>query len=222
MYLCMKKILILTGVIGLLLAACYPTTKITGSWKNTKQADKKYGNIFIAALTANNIARNTIETQMEKALNTANVKTLKSLDEFPPNFHKDSISKKDVMRMVQKKGNEAILTITILKKETESRYVSGGYAPAARFGYYGSFWGYYNYWYPYTYSDAYYSRDAVYYLETNLYDSETQDLMWSAQSETYDYEGFEDFSKQYAKVIVDKMKKDGVLKVSAATGVVGK
>lgn len=208
----MKKHLIFATLTTVLLMGCYPTTKVTGSWKNPKNSNKTYSNVLIAALTANSVARSTIETELEIALNKVSVKTAKSLDQFPPNFAKDSVTRRDVMKMVKKKGSEVILTITILKKETESRYVSGGYTPTVRYGYYDSFWGYYNYRSPYTYSEDYYTGEDIYYLETNLYDSSTETLLWSAQSKTYYYNGFANFSKQYAKVIVDQMRKDGMIK----------
>jgi hypothetical protein len=80
-----------------------------------------------------------------------------------------------------------------------------------RFGYYGNFWGYYSHWYPYGYSDAYYTRDDVYYLETNLYDAKDEVLIWSAQSQTYSYDGLATFSKEFAKEITQRMKKDGII-----------
>ncbi len=159
--------------------------------------------------------RSTFEGDMTAELNKNNVRTLKSIDEFPPQYGKDSVSKQALMKAVKKEGSEAILTITVLKKTTESRYVRGGYSPEARYGYYGNFWGYYNYWYPYTYDDNYYVETDVYYIETNLYDSQTELLVWSAQTRSYTYGGINTFSKEMAGLIIDKMKKDGILYMSA-------
>ncbi|MCE3259608.1 MAG: hypothetical protein K0S12_1249 [Bacteroidetes bacterium] len=193
-----------------MLIGCYPSTKITASWKNEKQV-RSYKSIFIAALTKNTIIKSTVEKDLEFALNTYSIATLKSLEEFPPNFMQDSIPKEEMMNTVKKKGSESILTISIQRKETESRYVGGPYAPMGRFGYYGNFWGYYSHWYPYGYSDAYYTRDDVYYLETNLYDAKDEVLIWSAQSQTYSYDGLATFSKEFAKEITQRMKKDGII-----------
>jgi hypothetical protein len=207
----MKKLILLYSLPVILLAACYPTTKITGSWKNPEREAKTYKSIFVAALTGNTIAQNTLENDMEKAL-TGHVETVaKSISEFQPKFEKDSISREEMMQRVKKKGSEVILTISILKRETESRYMSGGYSPM-RWGYYGSFGGYYNYWYPYAYSPGYYVNDAVYYLETNIYDAQSEILLWSAQSKTWSYDNLPDFSKEFSKIMVDQMLKDGLIK----------
>jgi hypothetical protein len=193
------------------MCGCGPSTKITGSWKNAKEATA-FHNVFIAALSANTIARSTLETDLETAFRKYGVVSFKSINEFPPTFMKDSIPREEMINTVLRKGTEAILTITVLKKETESRYVSGGYAPMSRFGYYGNFWGYYSYWSPQIYDPAYYTTNDVYYLETNLYDSRTEMLMWSAQSETYSYNGLPAFSKSFAKMITDELKKNNLIK----------
>jgi hypothetical protein len=206
----MKRIISLFYLPLLLLVACYPSTKITGSWKSEKES-KSYKSIFIAALTKNTIIKSTLENDLSFALNSFSIATLKSLHEFPPSFAQDSVPKEEMMSTVKKKGSEAILTISIQRKETESRYVSGVYAPIGRFGYYGNFWGYYNHWYPYGYNDAYYTQNEIYYLETNLYDSKSESLVWSAQSQTYTYDALASFSKEFAKQITERMKKDGIV-----------
>ncbi|MBA3664649.1 MAG: hypothetical protein H0W61_10620 [Bacteroidetes bacterium] len=209
----MKKIIItlITGCL-IVLVSCYSSSKITGSWKSPKQTDKTYKTIFIAALTGNTVAKSTIENDLEAMLSKYGISTTKSLDEFPPSFSRDSVQKDVLMQRVRKKGSEAILTVSLLKKETESRYTSGNYSPMGRWGYYNNFGGYYNYWYPYAYSDTYYTKDEIYYLETNLYDSVSEELVWSAQSQTYSYNGLTSHSKEYSIMIGQQLKKDGILK----------
>lgn len=209
----MKKAFLLFSILaGTLLVSCYPTSKITGSWKSPKQGDKEYKTIFIAALTGNTVAKSTLEKDLADEFGKYGVSSTKSIDEFPPNFKNDSVQKEAILDRVQKKGNQAILTISLLKKETESRYTTGAYAPMGRWGYYGNFGGYYNYWYPYAFNDSYYTKDEVYYLETNLYDSVSEELIWSAQTQTYSYSGITEHSKDLSKIIAEKMKADGILK----------
>jgi hypothetical protein len=192
-------------------AGCSPNTKITGSWKNPG-LNRNYHTIFVSALTANTVVRSTIEQELAKALNARGMASIQSIDVFPPGFAKDSVDRGFVMKTIKQKNADAILTISMQKKETESRYVSGSYAPMSRYDYYGSFGGYYNYWYPSAYSPGYYQQQDVYYLETNLYDSSTELLVWSAQSRTYDYDKLNGLAREYAYIVVDKLRKDGVLK----------
>ena len=80
-----------------------------------------------------------------------------------------------------------------------------------RFGYYGTFWGYYNTWHPTLYSPGYYQEDKVYFIETNLYDAETEQLLWSAQSETYNPSSLTIFAKTFADVVVSRMQQEDLL-----------
>lgn len=149
---------------------------------------------------------------MSEALQKNGLQVTKSMDAFPPGLQKDSVTREALLQEVQGRKIEAILTISLQKKETESRYVSGAYAPMTRWDYYNNFWGYYNYWWPYAYSPGYYESQDIYYLETNLYDAGTEALLWSAQSRTYSYDGLAAISREFAITVCDRMRAEGVLK----------
>ena len=61
------------------------------------------------------------------------------------------------------------------------------------------------------YDPGYYTTDKSYYLEANLYDVESEQLVWSAQSETTNPANLEAFARTFAMVISDQMIKDGVI-----------
>jgi hypothetical protein len=79
------------------------------------------------------------------------------------------------------------------------------------FRWYGGFYTYYNYWYPYLYDPGYYVTDKTYFLETNLYDVNTEELIWSAQSQTVNPASIDEFAKEYPKKLVARMESDGLL-----------
>ena len=201
-----------------MLIACVESTKITGAWKNPKQPVKSYSSIFVASLTSNTVARATIENNLSAALEKEGIAVYRSMDEFPPGIKKDSLTKDEIMRRMKNKKSDAILTVSLIRSETESQYFPDGgypYAPFPRYGWYGDFWGYYSYWYPSFYSPGYYVQDKIYYMESNLYDAATEQVVWSAQSRTYNPSDVENFSKEFSRVIVSKLKEDGMLKTSA-------
>jgi hypothetical protein len=81
----------------------------------------------------------------------------------------------------------------------------------SRWDYYGNFGGYYSYWWPYAYGPGYYQEQDVYFLETNLYDADSELLIWSAQSRTYASGGLPEIAREFAQKVIDRMKHDGVL-----------
>lgn len=200
----------------LLLAACASSTEITGAWKSPAlQKSKAPDKILVTAMTSRANARERVESDLANAIEKKGYTALKSIDIMPPNFTQGKEPDKEaLLSKIKGSGVDAILTIALIDKETENRYIRGpyGYEPIPRFGYYGRFWGYYNTWYPTLYSPGYYKEDKVYFLETNLYDARSEELLWSAQSETYNPANLESFSKDFATAVLNRMEADEVLK----------
>jgi hypothetical protein len=205
----MKKIIVFIFVLVL---ACEPASMITASWKSPDLKTKKYNSVMVAALTTHAVAKAAVEKELEAELEKHNVTAASSIDLLPMEFSNVDSDRVVIMNKVKEKDIQAILTISLLKKETETHYVPGEYAyDPYRFGYYRDFWGYYSRWHSYGYVPGYYEENTVYYIESNLYDSETEKLVWSAQSKTYDLLDTPGFSKEYAISIVRQLKKEGLI-----------
>ncbi len=211
----MKRIvqLSLIGLTLLTIASCGTSTRITGSWKKP-QANTAFKSVFVSALTTNVPAKSAIENGLQNMLEPR-LKVYKSMDAFPPDF--ESTNTKNPKAMLDKirttTNADVIMTVALVNKETEERYVPGtmAYDPLLRFGYYGRYSLYWGYRAPLYYDPGYYVTDKIYYLETNLYDAKTEDLIWSAQSATYNPASINSFLRGYLKSIEKKMKDDGVL-----------
>lgn len=209
----MKKLIFLFLVIAV---ACSPATQITGSWKNPSPPKNPtaYKSVMITSLSQNLKARQTVENDLASAIAATGVKALKGMESFPPSFTDKDTDKDELLNKIRKTGVDGIVTVALVNKETESRYVPGsyGYAPVTRFRYYGLFSGYYTTWYPAMVTPGYYEEDKIYFIEINFYDAKSEELVWSAQSETYNPGTLSQFSKDFAAVVVERMKKDGVLR----------
>ncbi|MEK6481062.1 hypothetical protein WJR50_26200 [Catalinimonas sp. 4WD22] len=215
----MKNTCIPTGLSYLILiplwvlAACSPSTNITASWKNP-DAEANKSDIQVAALTRNMAAKTTVERELTAELRNAGLDITTSGELFAPNFTDDiSASKEALLSKIRENGNDAILTVTLLDQQTETRYVPGSstYAPTVSYGFYGGFYSYYNYRYPVVYDPGYYTQDKTYFLETNLYDVQTEELLWSAQSKTYNPTNLDKFAEEFAKITVARLKSEGLI-----------
>ncbi|WP_143306773.1 DUF4136 domain-containing protein [Chitinophaga vietnamensis] len=196
--------------------ACGTTVHLTGTWKANDAATVSYHNILIASLSSNMAARQTVESDLVAALQKRSIVAGRSLDLFPPNFDpKNETSKSEMADKIRKAGYNAVLTTSLVNKESEQRYVPGtvSYAPYPAFGWYGRFWGYYGYMYGAVYSPGYYTVDKTYFLETNLYDLDQDGkLIWSGQSETYNPNSLASFGKAYARTMTDALQQAGLLR----------
>jgi len=209
----MKKI-ILFIISALCFVGCKPGTEITGSWRNTDAPSTGLSTILVAALTNRTNARQVLENDLAAALNEKGYRTVKSIEVLPPSLSSGTKPDREaLLSSINETGADAILTVALIEKETETRYIPGsvGYAPFPRFGYYGTFWGYYNAWYPMLHDPGYYQEDKVYFIETNLYDVKTGQLLWSAQSETYNPTNLPDFASKFSDIVVSRMEMDDIL-----------
>lgn len=203
----------------LLLFSCGTTTMITSSWKKPDATANGYHNIFIAAITSNIPVKQKFEDGLQQILQQKGLTVEKSTDVFPPNFSVETGQRKDLaISRIRTTHADGILTVALLKQDTETHWVNtGGYwNPGLRWGYYNRFSDYYNNWYPYGYDPGYYVQDKVYYIETNLYNARTEQLIWAAQSKTYNPTNIDDFLKGYVQSICDQMMKDGLITSSRA------
>jgi hypothetical protein len=53
--------------------------------------------------------------------------------------------------------------------------------------------------------------EKTYYLETNLYDAESENLIWSAQSQIYSPNYFNTFTEDFAAEITANLAREDVL-----------
>jgi len=198
-----------------LVSGCGTTVHMTGTWKTQQAPAQGYHKILVASLSSNLGAKQTIETDVAAALQKKGVEAGRSLDMFPPNFDpKNEVSRNEMAQKIRAAGYTAVLTTSLINKESETRYVPGSmmYAPYPAYGWYGSFWGYYGYMYGSLYSPGYYTTDKTYFLESNLYDLNKDGvLIWSGQSETVNPNSLASFGKAFAKTLTDAIQNAGLL-----------
>ncbi len=200
---------------GIMLFSCSGSTRITGSWKNPEipPAARDYNSVFIAAMVRNMEVRTKLENTMAAQASTRNIKAFKSTDYLAPRFQEKQPNREEMIQKIRATGAQTILSVSLLDKRSETRYVRGnlGYAPVSTYGWYRGFYAYYTHWYPMVYDPGYYVTDRTYFLEANLYDASDEKLLWSAQSETVNPSGIDQFVQEYPQKLVTQMVRDGLL-----------
>jgi hypothetical protein len=200
-------------IIVAMITSCAPSTKIIGSWKSPEAVAAGYSNLFVAAMISDNyVTKKTIEDDIDELLIQKGIQAISNLDQVKPGLMLTNDNKDQVVQEIKNSGRDAIMTIAIIDQTNETRYVPGtAYTPMYYGGGYGRFGGYYGMYGPMTYSPGYYATDKNYYVEINLYDSETQTLVWSAQSATTNPSSIDKAAREFAYVVVDKMIKDKII-----------
>ena len=209
----MRKLLFSLAVMtAFIFTSCSPTMKITGNWINQDVMGKgKFQKVFIYGIFPNEGTKQSMEDALAKAAEAEGVDVVKSYQVFGPNFPKQSTTDEDIIAKIRETGCDAVFTTSLVDIQSETRYVPGStsYSPYPSYGYYGSFGGYYGHS-AYIYEPGYYTEDNTYFLESNLYDTENGEIVWSVQSEAYNPSNASNASRQYAALLFDKLKKEGI------------
>lgn len=206
----MKKILCLFLVIMIIATGCN-SSKITSSWRAENFVDNHFKKILV--LTLKREADLTLQQKMEghlvEDLQALGYNAVSSLQEYGPKmFH--NIEEQTAIDKLKSSGVDAVITIVLLDKKKERKYVPGSmfYSPYGY--YYGRFWGYRGSLYRRIYEPGYYITDTKYFWESNLYEMKTQQLVYSVQTESFDPKDAGSLGHEYGKLIVKNMLEEKV------------
>lgn len=200
------------------LVACGPATRITGSWVGPDKAASGYNNIFVTAITANVLERQYTEDEMLNVLQKKGVRASQSMSILPPGFNANIESELSRAKAsISRAGYDGIMTITLINATSEARFIPGNmmmYDPfmMGPMGMRGNVWGMHGAMAPMMMNPGHYTVDRDYFIEINLYDANTEALVWSAQSQTTNPSSLKRFSVGFAHAVVDRMIKDGVIR----------
>lgn len=208
----------------ILVDACNPSTKVMviATYINKEKVQpgqRKVKKVFINVMTQNEVAKSVMENDLADAAAKDGIPSEKSYYIFGPVRSKENLPPKDlVLGNIRKLGCDAIFVVVLKDVKSETRYNPGssvsvgvGYSPYPYYGYYGSFGSYY-YNSAVVYDNGYYSTEHTYYLESNLFDATTEDLLVSMQTKVIHPQEIEEASKKYAQALVEELKKQGFMK----------
>lgn len=210
----MRLVSLSLPLFALLLAACGTSTSINGSWAAPGAEVGNYQKVAVVALGGKSSNTRVAENEITASLNARGIPAVPGYEIFPEAYLKNKPSKEDMQQKLQQATVDGLLTVALLDTKEETYYVPGTtrYAPYPTYPYYGSWYGYYNFYAPTVYEPGYYGQSTNFFLETNLYDVDDAELVWSAQSKTIDPTSFSSFAKSYSGSIVKQMQKDGVIR----------
>lgn len=205
----MKKILLLALPALLLLAGC-SSSKLTTSWvsQDANLSRANFNKVLVMGLLSNkNRSSNvSMENHLVTELQNRGINAVASTDIYGPRAF-DKLTETEAMSKMDQSGIDGVITITMIDKNKKQQYVNnyvgGPY----------SWWGYYSYWSPFMWGPGYgYIRNySAYTFETNLYDlNKSNQLSYSAHSETTDPSSASTLGKDYAKSIAEDLAAKGL------------
>jgi len=199
-------------ILAMIFSGCGTTSYITSSWKAENIEPASYKKIVVLALA--NEADRTIREKMEQHiagdLRELGYDAVCSCEEYNPKAF-ENMTEEQALKKLKATGVDAVLTIVLLDKTKERFYVPGRITYTPYSIYHDRFYGYYRTMYGRVYTPGYYVEDNKFFWESNLYEMTTGNLVYSAQSKSFDPVSSESLGHEYGKMIVSDMLKKKVL-----------
>jgi len=213
----MKRVCVLSLItIAVFFAACSSTKESTGVWVDKEKIKgKAYGNFFVVVMTADIEARVRLENEIAAKIISRGHKAIKSYEVLPADLKDPKPPAVDALiEKIKATDCDAVFVASLLDKNDEIRYTSGGtyYTMRSDYSWAGSFFGYYSHYYSTISTSGYYSNDKTYFMQSNLFDKASQELMFSVQSEIFNPSSLASGSRTYISTLMNQLDKAKLLK----------
>jgi hypothetical protein len=165
-------------------------------------------NILVIGVSKQSVRKKLFEDEFVRQLNARGVSATQSYSIFSS----DGMLKKDlVLSKIRDMGIDTFLITRMVDKKTKETYVPGtvyDYTPPRA---HRSWHGYYASSYGAIYDPGYTIKNEVVVLETNLYDAKSEELIWSAMTETFIEGSGDKLVKDFIKLIVKSLSDNNLL-----------
>ncbi len=207
----MKKIqgLVCIGIAVLVTGCAMTTTKMSGTWQAPDFVGKSFNNILVLSVAKEERNRRMYEDKMVESLAMVGAKAVASYQILPK---LDENSEASVKELVAKNHHDGILVTSLVRvKRDRHRVEAQSYVVPNSYyeqGYYGHYITSYSIVHEPGYDVTRYSA----ILETNFYDVESGQLIWSGRSTTLDPQSADKAIPSITSAVSRELKKDGILK----------
>lgn len=190
--------LILTAI---LVTACATASKPVGEWRS-ESFSGQVNNILIIAVTARSTRRRVFEDRFVAGLKAVSVDAVPSYTLLESSLE---LTRDIVVRAIEGQNMGAVLVTRLVGiKDKEVYKLPAGYDDDR------GYIGYYNHAWKET-NTGYYSQYKIFTLETNLYDTASEQLIWSMQSEAMDASQPREIIEAQIKLAIDTLAKQGLI-----------
>jgi hypothetical protein len=203
------RIAVLFAILAIAVVPLMAGTKIVHRWVLTGVPMPRFQKMLVASIMENYLIRQEFEDEMKKLLAKYGVEGIQSYMVLPP---RNEMMEGELKQRIKESSLDSVLVVRpkAVRKETEEVITGGIYVPPP--GYY-TFWPYWNMAYGDFYPTSSYTKENIIVrVEFNLYSTKDEKLVWSGESDTLYSKDFDKLGKDYARALVNQLKKDKVIR----------
>ena len=203
---CGKGVLLISMV--LLLSSC-ANTKISQSWVDPEHK-KSYNDLLIIGIGESEQNRRAYESYFVEELGVQKIEAEASYKLIKSD---KKIDRETVTKAIDGLEIDGVIVTHLTNVDEETIYrPSMDYMPMYGGGYYGGMYSYYPHVNSYVSRPGYYTTHETYTLETNLYDVESEELVWSARSRTFSPESVQEVIVDLTKLLIKDLDEKNLIK----------
>jgi hypothetical protein len=191
------------------LVACASSTRLVTDWSDPAFRGETFKRILVLAVIRDDDQRHSYEQIFAERITRDGVTGIPGFSMMPN--AKDYGSKPKIIEAVKKSGADAVLLANLISVTKRERQVPASVAYVPRFGYGHGYYGYYGRAYDTVYRPGYITVDTSVQLETTVYDSETEKMVWAGKTRSFNPGSAKDVVTENADLILASMKKAGLL-----------
>ena len=192
-------------LLGAVLVTACATTQVNAIWKDPSYQSTP-AKIMVIGVARNPLNRRLFEDEFVQRLKARGTEAIASYTVLPDRQQDDQAA---IAAKVKELKADTVLVTRLVSKKTVQVYVPGTvYYPPP---YYGTWPDYYGYGYRYIYSPSYIAESEYAVIETNLYETRNDKLVWAASSETLISDSNKNLIKSYIGIMVNTMAEQGLL-----------
>lgn len=202
----------------ILTTSCSPAMKMLDTWKDPSFNLKDYKSVGVVLMSPNQNTKAAAEPEIARELVKNGIKASATFDIFAFAGNSEALSEinkglteeeinERIKGRVKKFGYDAILIMTVLDKEQEVEKRGGNVGLGVSAPYYYNYAGYYSYAYSTISTPSYYETTTTYITESNIYDVDSEKLLWSGHSKLVNPDDLDKDSKMFAEIIVNEILK---------------
>jgi hypothetical protein len=182
-------------LVSLLLFSSCATTTTTNVWRDQKYPGpvKK---ILVMGISQREGIQRFFEDEFVRQLRDRGTDGIAGYSILP---YDEKMDKDFIASKAKESGADTVLVARPISRKIERSYVPGSY----------SRWGSY---YGYAYSPGYVVADEYVYIETNLYDVASENLIWTAQSETIMLATDQELIRSFISTMIAQLASDRLIK----------
>lgn len=189
------------------------TTMITSSWKPVTFEPAAAKKILVLGVirSSDHSVKQTMERHLTEDLKDMGYQAVSSWDVYGPKAF-ESLTEQQALESIREKGYDAVLTIVLLDKDRERSYYPSTFYFSPFVYYYNNFWGYHAMMMNRIYQPGYYITSTRHFWESNLYEMNTQQLVYSVQTRSFDPASTESMAHEHGELIANEIGKKGLIR----------